>query len=156
MKNKKRNSRSSHHGSSLIMSLVMLVVMTLLVVSAIRVSTTNLKTVGNMQFKNETVTAAQQAVEQVLSNLDNFTAPVAIPSVPVDINGDGVPDYSVSIAEPICINNRPVSGYSTSFLASAPKDTYWDVTASVTDLRTGASTTLHQGVKVRLDASATC
>lgn len=156
MKRKKSKLKNRQQGSSLLVSLVMLIVLTLLVVSAIRISTTNLKTVGNMQSKNETIMAAQQAVEQVLSDLSNFTAPVAFPSVPVDINGDAVPDFSVAVAAPVCINSKPVPGYGIDFIDSAPKDTYWDVTATVTDSRTGASSILHQGVKVRLDASATC
>lgn len=156
LKNKKINPQNRQRGSSLLVSLVMLVVLTLLVVSAIRISTTNLKTVGNMQSKNETIMAAQQAVEQVLSNLNNFTSPVAIPSVPIDINGDGVPDFSVAVAAPVCINSKPVAGYGIDFIDSVPKDTYWDVTATVTDSRTGASSIVHQGVKMRLDASVTC
>ena len=49
-----------------------------------------------------------------------------------------------------------VDGYSVDFAESAPKDSYWDIKAVVTDTRTGAAATLHQGAKVRLDSTATC
>lgn len=136
-------------GSSLLLSLVMLVVLTLLVVSAIRMSNSNLKTVGNMQVKNEAVAAAQQAIEQqVMSDVSNFYTPVdqAIAS-----NG-----YTGTISAPVCLKMVAIAGYSNDFADSAPKDTYWDVKAVVTDIRTGASATVHQGVKVRLDSTATC
>ena len=137
------------HGSSLLLSLVMLVALTLLVVSAVRMSNSNLKTVGNMQFKNEAVAAAQQAIEQqVIGNVSNFYTPV---DQPISING-----YTGTISAPVCLKMVPVPGYSVDFAASVPKDIYWDVKAVVTDTRTGASATLHQGVKVRMDSTATC
>lgn len=136
-------------GSSLLLSLVMLVVLTLLVVSAIRISNSNLRTVGNMQFKNEAVAAAQQAIEQqVLGDVGNFYTPV---DQAISING-----YAGTISAPVCLKMVPVSGYSVDFAASAPKDTYWDIKAVVTDTRTGASSTVHQGVRIRMDASVTC
>jgi Tfp pilus assembly protein PilX len=143
------------HGSSLLLSLVMLVVLTLLVVSAIRMSNTNLKTVGNMQVKNEAVAAAQQAIEQVMSSVDNFYTPAGR-TVTVDVNGDAVADYTVTTSAVECLKMVPVPGYSIEFAESAPKDTYWDIRAVVTDIRTGASATLHQGARVRMDSTATC
>ena len=136
-------------GVSLLLSLIMLVVLTLLVVSAVRMSNSNLKTVGNMQFKNEAVAAAQQAIEQqVMGDVSNFYTPV---DQPISVNG-----YTGTIFAPVCLKIVLVSGYSADFAASAPKDTYWDIKAVVTDTRTGASATLHQGVKVRMDSTATC
>ena len=136
-------------GVSLLLSLIMLVVLTLLVVSAVRMSNSNLKTVGNMQFKNEAVAAAQQAIEQqVMGDVNNFYTPV---DQPISING-----YTGTISAPVCLQIVSVSGYSVEFAASAPKDTYWDIKAVVTDTRTGASATVHQGVKVRMDSTAPC
>ena len=136
-------------GSSLLLSLVMLVVITLLVVSAVRMSNSNLKTVGNMQSKNEAVAAAQQAIEQqVMANVSNFYTPV---DQPISING-----YTGTVSAPVCIKKVPVSGYSVDFSASVPNDTYWDIKAVVTNSRTGASATVHQGARVRLDSTITC
>lgn len=143
-------------GLSLLVSLVMLVVLTLLVVSAIRMSNAQLRTVGNMQVQNEAVAAAQQAIEQIVGDVSNFYTPVA-KTVSVDVNGDGANDYSVSVSAPVCLRMAPVSGYSADFADSAPKETFWDIKAVVTDLRgTGAAATVHQGIRVRLSANATC
>lgn len=142
-------------GLTLVVSMIMLVVLTLLVVSAIRFSNTNLKTVANMQYKNETAAAAQQAIEVVMGDLNKFTTPTDT-AVNVDINNDGVTDYVVTAYAPVCLLAVPVSGYSAAFAASAPQDTYWDIKSQVTDARTSATSTVHQGVKVRLDSSATC
>ena len=136
-------------GSSLLLSLVMLVVLTLLVVSAIRMSNSNLKSVGNMQFKNEAVAAAQQAIErQVMGDVSNFYTPV---DQPISING-----YVGTISAPVCLKIVAISGYSAEFAASVPKDTYWDIKAVVTDPRTGATSTLHQGARVLKDSTVTC
>ena len=142
-------------GATLLVGLVMLVVLTLLVVSAIRVSSTNLKVVGNMQVKSEAVAAAQQAIEGILSDVSNFYTPTARTTT-VDINNDSIADYTVALSAPVCLKLVAVDGYSVDFAESAPKDSYWDIRAVVTDTRTGAAATLHQGAKVRLDATATC
>jgi Tfp pilus assembly protein PilX len=142
-------------GATLLVGLVMLVVLTLLVVSAIRVSSTNLKVVGNMQVKSEAVAAAQQAIEGILSDVTNFYTPT-LRTTTVDINNDSIADYTVAVSAPTCLKLVAVDGYSVEFAESAPKDSYWDIRAVVTDTRTGAAATVHQGAKVRLDATATC
>jgi len=47
-------------------------------------------------------------------------------------------------------------GYSLAFSGSAPQTTVWDIQAVATDSLSGASVTVHQGVKVLLGAGATC
>ncbi len=142
-------------GASLLVSLVMLVVLTLLAVSAIRLGNTNLKIVSNTQARNEATAAAQQAIEKVMGNLINFTVPAA-QTVTVDINNDGVADYTVNTAAPVCLKIAAADGYSVDFKDSAPQDTYWDIQAVVIDNRTGTAVTLHQGARVRMDSTATC
>src|SRR6478752_5815862 len=87
-------------GMTLLVSLVMLVVLILLVVSAIRMSNSQLRTVGNVQAQNEAIAAAQQGVERLLGSVTNFTAPPATQTVNVDINGDGVTDYTATVETP--------------------------------------------------------
>lgn len=133
----------------MLLSLVMLVVLTLLVISAVRMTNSNLKTVGNMQAKNEAVATAQQAIEKlVMGDVNNFYTLV---DQPISTNG-----YTGTVSAPVCLKMVAVSGYSVDFAASAPKDTYWDVKAVVTETRTGASATVHQGVRVRMDSTAVC
>lgn len=155
MRSQARSSSARQAGSSLLMSLVMLIVLSLLTVSAIRMSSSNLKVVGNMQVKKEAIAAAQQAIENAISSANGFYAPAA-QNVSVDINNDGIADYTVVLSAPTCQMSAPVAGYSYANAGIAPQTTYWDVKAVATDTRTGASATIHQGVKVNLDASASC
>ena len=67
--------RANQHGMTLVVSLIMLVVITLFVLSAIRLSTANLRTVGNMQARNEAAAASQRAIEDMMSSTAAFTAP---------------------------------------------------------------------------------
>ncbi len=70
-------------GSSLVVSMIMLVVLMLMGVSAIVVSNTQYRMAGNFQFQNQAMAAAESALSQaeqwVLGNIANpeFTARVA-------------------------------------------------------------------------------
>jgi hypothetical protein len=73
----------------------MLVLLTLVVTTAFMMSSGNLKAVGNMQFRDEAIAAANMAIEQVISS-DFTTLPVNVP-VSVDIDQDGINDYQVAV-----------------------------------------------------------
>lgn len=144
----------SQRGISLLVTLVMLVVMTLLVVSAIRAGNANLKTTANLQVRQEAIHAAQSAIEQTLSNMSNFSTPTAR-TINVSVDG-GSTVYQVNVAAPTCLFSVPVGGYSIEFAASAPNDTFWDLRATTTDPATGAKATVHQGAKIRVDPTVIC
>jgi len=146
--------RANQHGMTLVVSLIMLVVITLFVLSAIRLSTANLRTVGNMQTRSEAAAASQRVIEDLMSSTAAFTAPAAVaPSVTVNVNKT---DYTVAVATPVCVKTEPVTGNSYDNTGLALQDTYWDLQTTATNDKSGASVTTHQGVKVRLNASATC
>lgn len=140
-------------GATLVIGLIMLVIITLMVTSAFMMSNTNLKSVGNMQIREETISAANVAIEQVIAS--PFTnAPVA-ESIDVDINNDGTVDYVVAIAVPTCIRAVAVAGTpppsSVGFIAPATNfTTSWDIDATVMEAGSGASVRVHQGVRVLL------
>jgi hypothetical protein len=80
---------------------------TLVVVNAFNLSSTNLKSVGNMQVRDEAVAAANQAIEQLISAFSS--ASIATQTFTVDLNKDGTTDYTVSIPEaPKCIRRQTV------------------------------------------------
>jgi Tfp pilus assembly protein PilX len=148
--------KSTQRGMTLVVGLIMLVVITLFVLSAVRLSTANLRTVGNMQARNEAAAASQRAIEDMMSSTAAFTAPANIvPTAPVTVNVNKT-DYSVARATPVCVKTEPVTGNSYDNTGLALQDTYWDLEATATNAKSGASVTTHQGVKVRLNASATC
>jgi len=176
-------NRQSHparreSGMTLLVAMIILVMITLLAVSAYRVSNTNLKVVGSMQGRQEGVSAAQAVIEQVLSSLQFTRAPAAVAAAHygIDINGDSTEDFSVVLnPAPRCIRTAPVVIGSTprpedypcvgsavvgkAHLSSYCADTIWEITANTTDKLTAATTTVRQGVAVRVgvdDASTSC
>ena len=60
--------KRNQQGLTLFVAMIILVMVTLLVVSAFRTSNTNLKIVNSMQGRQEALATAQAAVEQVLSS----------------------------------------------------------------------------------------
>ena len=71
-------SRGRQRGTTLLVSLIMLVVLTLFAISAIRTGNVGFRIVGNQQTQKLMEAAAQQAMEQVVSNLGNFDVTTAI------------------------------------------------------------------------------
>lgn len=141
-------------GATLLIVLVMLVVITLFVVSMIRLSSTNLKVVANMQAQRALEASAQQAIENKISSITFFndavgntgTWPSGTNTIDVNVNG-----YTVTMNRPICTGAVPAQGYSAVSQIS-PDDTTWEVATTSTDSVTGASVQITQGLKMRLPA----
>lgn len=172
--------RHKQSGATLVVSLIMLVVLTLLVVSAMRSSNTSLRVVGNMQLKTEAAAAAQQAIEQVIST-DFVTEPIA-QDITVNVGAD---TYTVAAAKPKCLSTRPVNNEELN-VETNPLDQYclngnpngqyiegadgtninkgpsacsaqlWDVAATATDNDSGATVTTNQGVARRVELGTSC
>ena len=142
-------------GATLIVGLIMIVLITLIVVNAFTLSSSNLKQVNNMQLRAEALAAASQAIEQVISS--PFTnAPVA-ETINVDLNKDGTIDYVVAIALPVCGRavQATTAALSDTELGAAMSsggswNTEWDLSATVTDAASGASVVVKEGVRVLL------
>lgn len=165
-------------GMTLLVAMIILVMITLLAVSAYRVSNTNLKVVGAMQGRQEGQAAAQAVIEQVLSSLQFTRAPAAVAAAHwgIDISGDGNEDYEVILSpQPRCIRVAPVVLGATvqpsdlpcvgsavlgkAHISSYCADTVWEITANTSDKLTAAKTTIRQGVGVRVgvdDANSSC
>jgi Tfp pilus assembly protein PilX len=154
-------SLAQQRGSTLLVSLIMLVLLTLVAVSAIESTTSGIQVVGNAQFREEATAAAQQAIENVISTTSFTTATPA--NQTIDVNNDGTADYTVTFSPaPSCSKYKAVD---TSTETGLPKDcygstgalcyrTYWDITAVVNDATTGTKVTLHQGVKLLVGLNA--
>ncbi len=153
-------SRHVQRGATLLVGLIMLVLITLIVTTAFTLSISNLKSVGNMQFRNEALAAANAAIEQVISSDAIFFAPV--------IRSITVGSYAVTVAKPVCsyavdvddgtgddanpniviVGGVPGGGVGTGF-----QNTYWDIAATVNDTMSGTRVTAHQGIKITLPAN---
>ena len=175
-------SSSRQRGAALFVTLVMLVVITLFVVSAINMSTVNLRITANSQAKQEATAAAQQAIEQVVSR--NFTTNPQAATITVNLHNDqSKTDYTVAVAKPTCLNAVPLSqeelakednedsdnvvcrasaSVTNSGLAPPVDNSFcrtqqWDVNATVSDSAFSAtSVNVHQGIAKRVVIGATC
>lgn len=154
-------SRHTQRGVTLAVGLIMLVVITVMVVSAFKLSTINLATVGNMQFREQAVAAANLAINNEADAPFHINNPIVLPGNRlVDIDGDGNFDFSVRFNSLTCIRASK-EGTTSSSSVTLPVsmtslgnyNTVWDFDVTVTDATagtTGTSVQLHQGVGVLL------
>lgn len=145
-------------GTTLLIALIFLVILTLFAVSGMNTGVINLRTANNAQLMIEAEYAAQQQIEAVLGSVTPFVTGAlgAATTTNIDVNGDSFTDFVVTTQPPICLSMVPAPGYSYEFAASAPRDTVWQVSATAADSTFGATATMRQGVKIRLPVSATC
>lgn len=150
----KTNGKSGgQRGATLVITLVMLLMLMLMVGSAYSLSGTNLKAVGNMQFRNEAIASANIGIERVLGSA--FTTAPTAEQLNVDINNDGITDYQVSMAAPVCLSAKQSSvaslcGQQTQPMCSQDWNTVWELNATVTDAVSGTAVKVRSGVRVQL------
>lgn len=172
-------------GATLIVSLLMLVILTLLAMSAIRSTTVNMRIAGNMQAQTEMAAVAQQATEQVLSA--NFTTNPVAQTIQIDVTGSGASSsiYTATVPAPTCtaslaITNADLNPQNAEDVPCISSGTaqntglivagaaggsnaqswcylqQWEVQAQVTDNRSGATATSVQGVSMRVPVGISC
>lgn len=114
-------------GMTLLIALIMLVLMTLFAATGFNLGKSSLQMVGNMQQRNQTITAAQSAIEQALSTTKFFQTPSAVYWVPCagpntlcfDVNGSGLPDVTVTLTpNPLCMTAKTVQNASLDLTKS--------------------------------------
>ncbi|HWX67592.1 MAG TPA: pilus assembly PilX N-terminal domain-containing protein [Rhodanobacter sp.] len=176
-------SRRSQRAFTLVMTLIFMVIFMIFAISMVSSSMINTKVAANQQYQLEAKTVAQQGIEQILNQ--PFTqVPVSATSVPVDVNGDGIADFTAQVAAPVCIGSKPVlnqdldptnpndqgcmfsaSGQNTGVLlpgggaVPAPpcQATQWEIKSTVTDPnKTATAITIHQGVSARVLHGTSC
>ena len=154
-----RRGPGPERGAALVVGLIMLVLITLMLITALNLGVTNFRAVGNMQFRDEATAAANQAIEQVISS--PFTNAPAAETVNIDINDDGSTDYVVGIAVPQCIMASQAFSADPSSVSLPPSmslsstwNTVWDIDATVNGSGNvgGAAVRVRSGVRVLLSA----
>ena len=160
------NSQQSQRGAALIVGLIMLVLVTVMLISALVMSTSGFRSVSNMQFREEAIAAANRAIDQVISS--PFMLTPEAETISVDIDNDGDEDYSVDIDEPVCISATEAFGADPSSLQVSPAltvsstwNTVWDIRATVNadENAGGAAIVVRAGVRALLseaDKDAVC
>lgn len=156
----------AQRGAVLIVGLIVLMLITIMVAAAFKFSTYNLKAVGNMQAHNEAIAAANKGIEQVVGSRTFTEAPIA-EELNVDIDNDGVQDYTVSIAAPLCvkatknssggmIKSPIVENDDGTFTDPAKEEGFvlysviWEVDATATSTSSGSRVRIRQGVSKSL------
>jgi Na+-transporting NADH:ubiquinone oxidoreductase subunit NqrC len=145
-------------GATLIVGIVVLMLITMTVISAFRVSQSHTQAVSNTQFKDEALAAANLVLEDVISLPDVQTLTATDGTVParyVDINRDGVDDMQIALQPPRCIRAEPggssgdegLSGVESGVENSGKTYVLWEIQADVTDTATGASVSVLQGFR---------
>lgn len=157
--------RRTQRGIVLILSLIMLMVLTLIAVSAIRLSTVNLRSVANAQSRTEAMSTAQRTIDLVLSS--NFTDNIGGTATTVTVS-EGGKNYSVVIARPCLVRTVPVQNTALDISKtddkkcldtlsnpySACADTIWQIQATASSGWFGANVSITQGTGIRMDNGA--
>jgi hypothetical protein len=159
-------SPQPQRGAALVVGLIMLVLVTVMLISALVMSTSGFRSVSNMQFREEAIAAANRAIDQVISS--PFMLTPEAETISVDIDNDGDEDYSVDIDEPVCISATEAFGADPSSLQVSPSltisstwNTVWDIRATVNadENAGGAAIVVRAGVRALLseaDKDAVC
>lgn len=149
-------------GITLLVTMIMLVVLTLFVVSAVRIANVNLRITGNYQWQKETEWLADSAIEQLVSSSANFYDGAVQAGTAADqhICADGTLVASGgctltnpavgTVTKPRCTSSQPAEGYTKKINELAPDDNTWAVKATMTDSFSGARVVIHRGVTVRM------
>lgn len=168
-------------GSSLIISVILLVVLTLIVLSAVKSTMVHAKLAGNLQIKKEAEAAAQQAIEAVVTS--SFQTAPSASVVAVNVSNatasSSVGKYTVTVAKPSCLvvvpiktsdldvvgspddigclisSSDPQAGSLNGDSACATRQ--WDIQATATPTDGGSSVAvIHQGISERVTAGTGC
>ena len=149
--------RNRERGTALVISLIMLVLITLLVMTALNLASSNFRSVSNTQFRDEAISAANVAIKQVIGT--NFIEVTEAQDLDVDLDNDDVVDYVVTVAQPTCIFAEVADAADPSSLslpvtmtASSTWNTVWDIDATVAPENNAgqASVRVHNGVRMLL------
>lgn len=128
--------KARERGSTLIISLVFLLVFLVMALSIFRGALTSSQAIGNMQWRNEAISAANETIDRLLSSANVATqTPVVVAlvngadgkgGIPYDVNGDNTADIIVrfptinGVTGPQCLRVRPIP--STELSPSREED----------------------------------
>jgi Tfp pilus assembly protein PilV len=137
---------ASQRGATLIITLVMLVLLTMFAVSAITLSASTSKVVGNMQAKKTVDAIGQRVVDQVISEGlfgDKRAVPVTPSWTPAGMT--------------IQVTERHCKAFTPQLLDPQLGTSTWEFDVCIRDSFTGAKSYIRQGVAVKtLTAGTPC
>lgn len=123
------NPSHRQRGLSLVVALIMLLVMTVTTIAIFQMSQTGTQVIGNMQWRDDALTAADSAIDEVVSTTRLFESPDALFLVQCkgsfnsrcyDLNGDGQDEIEVRInPAPTCVQVTVVPTASLNLASAA-------------------------------------
>lgn len=108
---RQRRSAAGQRGITLVVTMIFLILLSMFAINAFNGSTGNMRIVGNMQARQESIAAAQQAIEQTISSTQFATDPATVSATPVlvDIDGNGSADYTAQMTPaPKCYRAKAI------------------------------------------------
>lgn len=166
-------------GIVLLQSMILMIMLFLIAIASFNMGRQNTIVAGNMQHKAEVLTAANQAVEEVISAttfIDNPDAALSGNTATYDVNGDGNDDITVTLSPRPCVKKAQTIKNSELDLTNANDlactlgasqnlgvegatsgnslcvNSIWEITAVAEDLATGGQVEVTTGVGVRISA----
>lgn len=103
-------------GTTLLVALVMLVLITLLALSTFNLGKSSIQVVNNMQNRDEGIAASRRTLDEAMSSTRFFETPEDSLAAPCtnsnqrchDINGDGTVDIVTTLQKPACVKARSI------------------------------------------------
>jgi Tfp pilus assembly protein PilX len=143
---------------TIFVSMILLLLITLLVITAYSLSTMNLRAVGNVQTRQEALAAANAIIEKTIP-LAFWEITTAQTDQAVDLNADGVTDYLVDLEIPRCVRADKVASTTSASVtlpgmtSSSAWNTIWELDATATEATTGTRVRVLQGVRILLSST---
>lgn len=166
-----------HQGVVLLQAMILMIMLFLIAIASFNMGRQNTIIAGNMQHKAEVLTAANRAVEDVISSthfIDNPAAALPGNTVSYDVNGDGNNDIKIVLDPKPCVKKTQTIKNSELDLSSTNDvgcalgssqnlgvegaasgnslcaDSIWEIVAVAKDEATGGQAEVTTGVGVRV------
>lgn len=122
----------SQRGMALVVALIMLALMTVMAIASFNVGKVSMEIIGNMQQRNEVITAANSTIQEAISKPRLFETPSTALLNPCggvantrcyDLNADGTDDITVRLTPaPVCIQSQIIPNASLNFTTVGASD----------------------------------
>jgi len=116
----------------MIVGLILLMLVTVLALTTLNLGKSSLQIVGNMQWRKQVISAAQEAIDDAISTTRLFLNPDAIYLAPcggvantkcIDMTGDGNADVTVQLTPtPTCVKAQVFKNASINLNLNDPND----------------------------------
>ncbi len=172
------STMKQQRGVTLLVTLIILILITIMVISAFKLNKGNNQIVGNMQQRNQVLVAAQNSVEKIISNTSFTKAANVSKTSYASVNGSGNNDITI-VSIPTCLSIIPIPASAldatkdedigcmqgnaqsygitgtTNTFSSLCSDALWNISAVATDNMSKAQVNVNQGTAVRVVSKTT-